>query len=83
VNADVPPLVDVVVLTLPPQHALETIRQIKDKLTPQHVIVSVIVPMTRQGKLFTYSPVTAGGTRVFSFMCSQMERFIGRSTFCI
>jgi hypothetical protein len=57
VNSDIPPLVEVVVLTLPPKYAIETVRQIKDKLTSQHVVVSTIVPMARQGKLFTYSPV--------------------------
>lgn len=61
VNTDIPPLVDVVVLTLPPQHAIETVAQIKDKLTPQHVIVSTIVPMSRRGGLFTYSPVVVAG----------------------
>jgi NADPH-dependent F420 reductase len=60
-NADIPPLVEVVVLTLPPKHLIETVRQIKDKLTLQHVIVSVIVPMAREGKLFTYSPVVVSG----------------------
>ena len=61
VNTDIPPLVEVVVLTLPPKHAIETVRTIKDKLTSQHVVVSVIVPMARDGKLFTYSPVVVGG----------------------
>lgn len=61
VGADIPRLVDVIVLTLPPKHALETVRLIKDKLTPQHVVISTIVPMTRQGKLFTYSPVVVAG----------------------
>jgi len=60
-NPDVPPLVDVVVLTLPPRHAIDVVRQIKDKLTPQHVIISTIVPMGKEGKLFTYSPIVAGG----------------------
>ncbi len=61
VNTDIPPLVDVVVLTLPPQHAIETVSQVKHKFTPQHVIISTIVPMARQGKLFTYSPVVVAG----------------------
>jgi NADPH-dependent F420 reductase len=56
-NSDIPSLVDVVVLTLPPQHAIETVQQIKDKLSPQHVVISTIVPMAKQGKLFTYAPV--------------------------
>lgn len=58
-NSDIPPLAEVVFLTLPPRYAIDTVRQIKDKLTPQHVIISTIVPMTREGKLFTYSPIVA------------------------
>jgi len=61
VNSDIPPLVEAVVLTLPPKYAIETVRQIKDKLTSQHVVVSAIVPMAREGKLFTYSPIIVGG----------------------
>jgi len=61
VNPDVPPLAEVIVLTLPPKFAIETVRRIKDRLTPRHVIVSTIVPMAREGKLFTYSPVVTGG----------------------
>jgi NADPH-dependent F420 reductase len=72
VNPDVPPLVDVVVLTLPARHALETVKQIKAKLTPQHVIISVIVPMTRQGKLFTHSPVISGGTTVVDKSAAEL-----------
>ena len=61
VNSDIPPIVEVVVLTLPPRHAIETVRQIKEKLTSRHVVISTIVPMTKEGKLFTYSPIVAGG----------------------
>jgi len=61
VNSDIPPLVEVVVLTLPPRYAIETVRQIKERLTSQHVVISTIVPMTKEGKLFTYAPVVAGG----------------------
>jgi NADPH-dependent F420 reductase len=72
VNSDVPPLVELVVLTLPPRHAIETVRQIKDKLTPQHVIVSAIVPMAREGKLFTYSPVIVGGKAAFEKSAAEL-----------
>ena len=60
-NSDIPPLVEVVVVTLPPRYAIDTVRQIKEKLTPQHVIISTIVPMAKEGKLFTYSPIVASG----------------------
>jgi NADPH-dependent F420 reductase len=72
VNADIPPLVEVVVLTLPPKHLIETVRQIKDKLTLQHVIVSVIVPMAREGKLFTYSPVVVSGKTAFEKSAAEL-----------
>jgi len=71
-NADIPPLVEVVVLTLPPKHLIETVRQIKDKLTLQHVIVSVIVPMAREGKLFTYSPVVVSGKTAFEKSAAEL-----------
>ena len=72
VGTDIPPLVEVVVLTLPPQHALETVRQIKGKLTPQHVVISTIVPMTRQGKLFTYSPVVVAGKTAYEKSAAEL-----------
>ena len=61
VNSDIPPLVEVVVLTLPPRFAIETVRQIKERLTSQQVVISTLVPMTKEGKLFTDAPVVAGG----------------------
>jgi len=61
VNPDIPRFVEIVVLTLPPQHAIETVRQIKDKLTTEQVVISTIVPMTKRGRLFTYSPVIVSG----------------------
>jgi NADPH-dependent F420 reductase len=72
VNSDIPPLVEMIVLTLPPRHAIETVRQIQDKLTPQHVIVSAIVPMAREGKLFKYSPVIVGGKAAFERSAAEL-----------
>ena len=71
-NTDIPSLVEVVVLTLPPRHAIETVQQIKDKLTPQHVVVSVIVPMAKEGKLFTYSPVVVGGQAAYEKSAAEL-----------
>jgi NADPH-dependent F420 reductase len=48
---------EVVVLTLPPRHTLDTVRQVAPGLRPDHLIVSTTVPMARQGRLFTYAPV--------------------------
>jgi 8-hydroxy-5-deazaflavin:NADPH oxidoreductase len=72
VNTEIPPLVEVVVLTLPPKHAIETVKTIKDKLTSQHVVVSVIVPMAREGKLFTYSPVVVGGKATYEKSAAEL-----------
>jgi hypothetical protein len=72
VNSDVPPLVEVVILTLPAKYAIETVRQIKDKLTPQHMIVSTIVPMAREGKLFAYSPIVVGGKIGFERSAAEL-----------
>jgi hypothetical protein len=72
VNSDIPTLVDVVVLTLPPQHAIETVKQIKDKLSSKHVVISTIVPMSKQGKLFTYSPVIIGGKATYEKSAAEL-----------
>jgi NADPH-dependent F420 reductase len=64
--------VDVVVLTLPFRHAIEVVRQIRSNLTPVHVIVSVIVPMIRQGRLFTHSPVTAEGRTIVDRSAAEL-----------
>jgi hypothetical protein len=72
VNSDVPPLVELVVLTLPPRHAIETVRQIKDKLAPEHVIISTIVPMAREGNLFVYSPIVVSGKVGFERSAAEL-----------
>lgn len=72
VNSDVPPLVELLVLTLPPRHAIETVRQIKDKLAPEHVIISTIVPMAREGKLFAYSPIVVSGKVGFERSAAEL-----------
>jgi NADPH-dependent F420 reductase len=72
VNSDIPPLVEMIVLTLPPKHAIEVVRQIGDKVTPQHVIVSTIVPMAREGKLFVYSPVIVGGNATYEKSAAEL-----------
>jgi NADPH-dependent F420 reductase len=71
-NSEVPRVVDVVVLTLPSRHAIEVVRQIKSNLTPMHVIVSVIVPMIRRGKLFTHSPVIAEGRTIVDKSAAEL-----------
>ncbi|MCX6648194.1 MAG: NADPH-dependent F420 reductase [Candidatus Bathyarchaeota archaeon] len=52
---------DIVIETLPASAAVTTLATIKDKFTPGQVVVSCVVPMKRHGKLYTWSPVVAGG----------------------
>jgi hypothetical protein len=71
-NPDIPPLAEVVVATLPPRYAIETVRQIKDKLNSGHVIISTIVPMAKEGRLFTYSPIVASGKTGFEKSAAEL-----------
>jgi NADPH-dependent F420 reductase len=60
-NPDLPSVAEVVILTLPPKYAIETVRHIKNGFTSDHVIISTIVPMAKVGKLFTYSALLVDG----------------------
>jgi len=71
-NPDIPPLAEVVVATLPPRYAIDTVRQIKDKLNSEHVIISTIVPMAKEGRLFTYSPIVASGKTGFEKSAAEL-----------
>ena len=55
-NTEIIKMSNLVVVALPPQHTIEIMRQTKSQLTAQQVIVSTIVPMKREGKLFKYLP---------------------------
>ena len=52
---------EIVIETLPASAAVTTLTTIKDRFTPGQVVVSCVVPMKRHGKLYTWSPVVAGG----------------------
>jgi NADPH-dependent F420 reductase len=52
---------DVVIETLPASAAITTLTAIRDRFTPGQIVVSCVVPMKRKGKLYTWSPVVAGG----------------------
>jgi NADPH-dependent F420 reductase len=49
---------DVVIVAVPPQSAVETAQRIKNNLRPDQVVISTVVPMEREKKLFKYKPFT-------------------------
>jgi NADPH-dependent F420 reductase len=49
---------DIVVVAVPPQSAVEISQRMKDNLRPDQVVVSTVVPMAREKKLFKYRPFT-------------------------
>jgi NADPH-dependent F420 reductase len=59
VNAEAALAAEVVVITLPYEHAASTIRQIKGSFTNQ-IVVSPVVPMVKKGKVFVYAPPSQG-----------------------
>jgi 8-hydroxy-5-deazaflavin:NADPH oxidoreductase len=60
-NEDAVAGMDVVIETLPASVAVTTLAPIKDRFAPGQVVVSCVVPMTKKGKLYSWSPVIAGG----------------------
>jgi NADPH-dependent F420 reductase len=60
-NAEILKISDVIVITLPAQHMNQTIRQIRGQLKPEQVVISTVVPMTRERKLFKYLPFPSEG----------------------
>jgi hypothetical protein len=52
---------NVIVVALPPQHTIEIMHQTRNQLTLEQVVISTIVPMTREGKLFKYLPFPSDG----------------------
>jgi NADPH-dependent F420 reductase len=49
---------DLVVVAVPPQSAVEISQRMKGNLGPDQLVVSTIVPMEREKKLFRYKPFT-------------------------
>jgi hypothetical protein len=60
-NEDVVEGREIVIETLPASAAVTTLSTLKDRFTPGQVVVSCVVPRRRHGKLYTWSPVVAGG----------------------
>jgi NADPH-dependent F420 reductase len=59
VNAEAAHVAEVVVISIPSEHAASTIRQIRDSFTNQ-IVVSPVVPMVKKGKVFVFSPPAHG-----------------------
>ncbi len=48
---------EVVIVTLPSKHSIPVLRDLHDNLTPEKVVVSTVVPMTRRKRLFYWTPL--------------------------
>ncbi|MFH0848200.1 MAG: NADPH-dependent F420 reductase [archaeon] len=58
---------DALVISVPPQHSVQVAQQMKSSLRTDHVVISTIAPMERDGRLFRYKPyVSEGQTALIS-----------------
>ena len=48
---------EIILETLPASAAVSSLYTLQDRLTPEQIIVSCVVPMKKKGKLFIWSPV--------------------------
>jgi len=60
-NADAARQAEVVIISIPPEHAAATVAQIKDSFTDQ-VVVTPVVSMKREGKSFIFNPPAQGSS---------------------
>lgn len=60
-NADAAKQAEVVIISIPPEHAAATVAQIKDSFTDQ-VVVTPVVSMKREGKTFLFNPPAQGSS---------------------
>lgn len=60
-NADAAKQAEVVIISIPPEHAAATVAQIKDSFTDQ-VVVTPVVSMKREGKAFIFNPPAQGSS---------------------
>lgn len=54
---------EVIVISLPYEHTVSTLTQIRDSFTDQ-IIITPVVPMVKKGKTFMYSPPASGSAAV-------------------
>jgi len=60
-NGDAAKEAEVVIISIPPEHAAATVAQIKDSFTDQ-VVVTPVVSMKREGKAFLFNPPAQGSS---------------------
>jgi NADPH-dependent F420 reductase len=60
-NEDVVESGKIIIETLPASVAVTTLSVIKDKFTLDQVVISCVVPMKKEKRLYTWSPIVAGG----------------------
>jgi len=58
-NADAARRAEVVIISIPHEHAASTVAQIRDSFTNQ-IVVTPVVSMVKKGKVFMYSPPPQG-----------------------
>lgn len=58
-NANAAAQTEVVVISLPPEYTVATLEGIRSSLSDQ-IIISPVVPMKREGKMFLYNPPSQG-----------------------
>ncbi len=56
-NADAIKGSEVVIVCLPAKHSLPALEDLKGNLTPEKVVISTVVPMTRKENLFYWTPL--------------------------
>ena len=60
-NADAAKQAEVIIISIPPEHAASTVSQIRDSFTNQ-IVVTPVVSMKREGKTFLYNPPQQGSS---------------------
>lgn len=63
-NAEAAANSEVIVISIPPEYAADTIAGIKDSITDQ-IVITPVVPMKKEGKTFLFAPPAEG--------CSALE----------
>jgi len=59
-NADAIKGSEVIIVCLPGKYSLPALKDLKENLTPEKVVVSTVVSMTRKKKLFYWTPLDEG-----------------------
>jgi NADPH-dependent F420 reductase len=76
INAEIVKESEVVVVTLPSEATIPTLRELKDQFRSDQIIVSVVVPMERRGKLFQVTSFASDGMGTKS-AAEVIQAFVG------